>query len=81
MTSAESVVPAGGLKKMISDEHGVDLTYFGPGWRCTCGMVPEGDLVEHIVEVTEMEIALTARDLTRALVGYVADAMHRENSN
>ena len=36
----------------------------------------EGELV---VEVTEMEIALTTRDLTRALVGYVSDAIHREN--
>ena len=79
MTSAESVVPAGELKKRISDEHGVDLTYFGPGWRCACGMVPDGDLVELVVEVTEMEIALTTRDLTRALVGYVSDAIHREN--
>lgn len=59
MTSAESVVPAGGVEE---DDLG----------RARCGF-------EHIVEVTEMEIALTTRDLTRALVGYVSDAIHREN--
>ena len=37
-----AALPAGELKKRISDEHGEDLTYFGPGWRCVCGMVLGG---------------------------------------
>ena len=64
-----AALPAGELKKRISDEHGEDLTYFGPGWRCVCGMVLGGDLVEHVIEVAEVEIYDLVVDGLRAKFG------------